>query len=130
MVPREVYNRYLGNPNAYNLYMTSNSVDDLKSGVVTYLRDLEVMRAQGDRTKLHQIESMNDEELLRKWLWIGGLGGGLVCFVVLPIIFKLAGMIVPYLFMEILWTVLRLAMGISLVLLGLAIYVTVKHKQS
>jgi hypothetical protein len=104
----------------------SGTIQEYKEMVVSYLRDLEYSQSQGNVAKQRQVEETEDNALLRKWFWIGGIAGGILCFAVLPFVFNLMGMIIPHLLMQLLWIPLSGLQGIVGIILILAIVLTVK----
>ncbi len=93
------------------------------------LRHLELKQAGRDEAKVEQLKLSSDDDVLSRWLWKIVIVGGLLCFLVLPFVFAILGTIISILIIEILWTILRLAMGLVLILLIMAIYVTVNKSK-
>lgn len=108
--------------------MASNTLEEYKSLVANYLRQLEYDRCIGDELRLERLENSSDEDLLRKWLWLGAICGSLLCFLVLPTIAGFLARFIPFLLMEILWTVIKAGMGLVVLMAGLAIYFTVNRQ--
>jgi hypothetical protein len=108
--------------------MQSNSLEEYKDMVVTYLRTLEAKSSAGDAYKLERLENISDADLLRKWLWLGTICGSLLFFLALPVIASLLAKILPFLLMEILWTFVKAGMGLVVIMGGLSIYLTIPHE--
>jgi hypothetical protein len=104
----------------------SGTIQEYKNLVVNYLRDMEYDHAQGDVNKQRQLEQTKDDDLLRKWFWIGGAAGALICYIALPFVLNLLGMIIPHLIMQLLWIPLNALQGIVAIILLLAIFMTVR----
>jgi len=109
--------------------MTSSSLNEYKEFVTSYLREWEIQNCKGDQQKLERLDEVSDDDLLRKWLWIGSIIGSLVFFLALPFLCNILARFIPYLLMEILWTVLKAGMGLVVIIFGLAIYLTVYKSQ-
>lgn len=104
-------------------------IQEYKELVVSCLRHLELKQAGQDAAKVEQLKLSSDDDVLSRWLWKIVIVGGLLCFLVLPFVFAILGTIISILIVEILWTILRLAMGLVLILLIMAIYVTVNKSK-
>ena len=104
----------------------TNSLQEYKELVVNYLRDMESMQAQGDYGRLRQLDETSDEDLLRKWFWLGSLGGGVACGV-LTFLFRFLDEWIPFIVMQILWIALQGLWGVVAILFVLAIIVTVRR---
>jgi hypothetical protein len=109
--------------------MTSNTLQEYKTLVVGYLRRKEMERCRGDINALERLESTSDEDLLRKWLWLGTIGGSLLCFLLLPAVAGFLARFIPYILMEMLWTAVKAGMGLVVIMAALAIYFTVNCRQ-
>ncbi len=104
-------------------------IQEYKELVVSCLRHLELKQAGRDEAKIEQVKLSGDDDILSRWLWKIVIIGGLLCFLVLPFVFAILGTIISILIVEVLWIVLRLAMGLILILLALAIYVTINKSK-
>jgi hypothetical protein len=92
----------------------SGTIQEYKELLVNYLRDVEPS------------SNMEDDQLLRKWFWLGAIGGGIAFFLVVPWLFGYVGMLLPYMIMQLLWLPVRLLQGLSVICLVLAIVTTVR----
>ena len=106
------------------------SLEGYKQLVVDLLRDIETRGAGADKHKLDQLKYVSDDDLLRKWLWLGSIVGGIAFFVVGPFLCGLLARMLPFFIMPILWTVLKLGMGMVIITLVIAIYLTVRKSAS
>lgn len=104
----------------------ADSLNDYKNFVVAHLRELEISRAANDPQKMKYLADVSDDELLKKWLWIVAIVGGIACFVVMPFMFSIMFFVIPVFIMEFVRTIMHLAMGMVLIFFCLAIYITVK----
>ena len=109
---------------------SGNSLDEYKALVVGFLRDVETRGAANDRHKLDQLKHVSDDDLLRKWLWLGSIVGGIAFFMVGPFLMGLLARFLPFFIMPILWTVMKLGMGMVVIMSVLAVYLTVKRTAS
>jgi hypothetical protein len=102
----------------------NNLFQDSKALVTSMLRSLEMKRAGSDTQKIKELSELSDDETLRKWLWTASVIGAPVCFIALPILMLLLGVIFSSLVMNVLWFVTKLAMGFVLLLFAGAAYLT------
>jgi len=107
-----------------------NSLEEYKQLVVGLLRDIERRGAGADKHKLDQLKYVSDDDLLRKWLWLGSIVGGIVFFLAGPFLGGLLARMLPFFIMPILWTVIKMGMGMVVITLGLAIYFTLRKSAS
>lgn len=105
-------------------------IEEYKALVASFLRNREMHRAGGNEQKREQIQALSDDDLVNKWLWIGSIAGGFLCFFVLPFLFFMLDKVIPHWLMEPLWIVLKLAMGIVLIMLCLAICMTTRKSNN
>ncbi|MBI4534367.1 MAG: hypothetical protein HY711_10525 [Candidatus Melainabacteria bacterium] len=101
-----------------------NEYKDLLSGLC---RRLEVKCARGDQRRLERLDEMSDDELMRKWLWVSSIVGALIFYLGLPFLLSLLAQFIPSLLMQLLWSVLKLGMGMVIVIFALAVYFTIKR---
>lgn len=107
-----------------------SSLEEYKALVVGFLRDIEARGAAGDRRKLEELKLASDDDLLRKWLWLASIVGGIAFFMAGPFLLGLLAHFLPFFIMPILWTVVKLGMGMVVITSVLAIYLTVKKSPS
>jgi hypothetical protein len=101
----------------------NNLFQDSKAFVSSMLRALEIKRAGGDADKLREIGELSDDETLRKWLWTVAVIGAPTCFLGVPVLLCLLGIVIPNL-MTVLWFVAKVLMGLVLVVFAIAAYLT------
>lgn len=104
----------------------SNTLLEYKAMVANYLRDTEMERARGDTVRLNQIDNMSDDDLLRKWAWLGSIVGGIVFFVALPFALMILDRLIPLIILELIHFLLKMGMGLVIILFGFAVYFTVR----
>lgn len=103
--------------------MASNSLEEYKIFVANYLRDFEYNRSASDPTKRKELEQTSDDDLMRKWLWIGTIVGSMAC-VATWLVFNFLGGFIPFILMQLLWTMLKAGMGLVVIIGGLTAYFT------
>lgn len=84
--------------------------------------------AGGDADKLREIGELSDDETLRKWLWSATIIGAPACFIGLPLVLGLLGLIFSSLVMQVLWFMAKASMAVVLILFGLAVYLTWRNQ--
>jgi hypothetical protein len=104
----------------------SDSLKDYKNFVVAHLRELEIARAANDPQKMKYLADISDDELLKKWLWLFAIVGGIVCFLIMPFMFSIIYFAIPPYIMYFVRAIMNLAMGLVLISFCAAIYLTVK----
>lgn len=107
----------------------SDSIKEYKNFVVAHLRELEISKAANDPQKMKQLADIPDDELLKKWLWLFSIVGGVFCFLILPLAFSMLALVVPIFVLEFFRTIMHFAMGMVLIFFCLAIYLTVKKSE-
>ncbi len=105
----------------------ADTLREYKNLIVAYLRDFESSRAAGDPEKLRRLSETPDDLLLKKWLWTGTIIGTIGCFGILwPVAALILAPFVTSFIMQPLWMLIELAMGMTLIVFGAALYVTFK----
>ncbi len=101
------------------------SIDKYLKEVAGRLRQAEAERARGDLARLEELEHTSDMTLVKKWGWISVIVGAAFSFVVLPFIVGIAQHYVPDWIGTLLWSVIKVSMGMTLLMLGVTIYFTI-----
>ena len=104
----------------------TSTLQEYKVLVANYLRTMEIERARGDRSRLGYIDGLSDDDLMRKWLWMGSIVGGLAFFIVLPFVFGLINRFIPLIILDFIFWLLKLGMGMVVIIFAFAIYFTVR----
>lgn len=105
----------------------SDTLRDYKNLIVAYLRDFESSRMAGNPEKLRRLAETPDDLLLKKWLWIGSIVGAIGCFGILwPLAALVLAPFVTSFIMEPLWMLIKFAMGVTIIIFFLAVFVTVR----
>ena len=102
----------------------NNLFQDSKAFVSSMLRSLEMKRAGGDADKLKEIGELSDDETLRKWLWTVAVLGAPTCFIAVPVLLCLLGIVFTSLVMNALWFFAKVAMGLEILVFACAAYLT------
>lgn len=84
-----------------------------------------MQRAGRDEKKVEEISATSDDDLLKRWLWKFSLIGAPICFFILPIVMSFVGALISVIITEVLWLVVKAAMGVVLLALIFAIVMTV-----
>ncbi len=108
--------------------MTRRTLKEYRSDLVTRLRAYELKRAGSDDEAIHALSQMSDGLLLRKWLWIGTVTGGLASFIVMPMIMSVISAFMPQVIIDVLWFLLKTVMALLLAVFILLVYVTVRSE--
>lgn len=101
------------------------SLDEYLKEVVKVLRQKEAEMARGNIAKLEDLEQTTDATLLRKWGWISTLLGAGFSFLILPFSIGILQTFVPEWASLLLWSIAKVSMAMSLLMLGASIYFTV-----
>lgn len=111
--------------------MAKNSaLTELRGLVCAWLRYIETKQAANNDQKLRQLATIDDNELLKKWLWIVCFIGGPISFIASPLLLGLLHPLLPALVTNILWIVVRTTMAITLILFILAVFLTIRESSS
>jgi hypothetical protein len=92
------------------------------------IRKSEVSRAQGDKERLSEIESVSDDYLLKRWLWTFAIVGGPITFIAIPVLLSGLGSVMPHAIMSYLWTLSKGAMAIIFVMFLVAVFTSQSKK--
>ncbi len=107
--------------------MKTSSLLACKHFAAEWIRAFEIKRAGGNIQRLDEIADFNDDEVLRRGLWMISIVGGPVVYLVCPLILSI---VQTFLWMQVtvfLWTLLKVSMGLIFVIFLLAIYFTFLH---
>ncbi|MBU6452156.1 MAG: hypothetical protein KGS72_10285 [Cyanobacteria bacterium REEB67] len=85
------------------------------------IRKSELRSAQGDKSRLAEIEASTDEYLVRRWLWTYSIVGGPVTFIAIPVLLSGLAQVAPSNVMNTLWFLSRGAMAIIFILFLVAV---------
>lgn len=100
------------------------SFPECKHFAAEWVRAFEIKRAGGNIQRLDEIADYNDDEVLRRGLWMISIVGGPVVYLVLPFILSIVQTFVWSTLSQILWVLLKIAMGFIFVVFLLAVYFT------
>lgn len=101
------------------------SLDNYLKEVAGRLRQAEAERARGDLARLEELEHTSDMTLVKKWGWISVIVGAGFCFVLFPFVVGILQHYVPDWVGTFLWSVIKVSMGMTLLMLGVTIYFTI-----
>lgn len=104
--------------------LDSTLLQDSKAFFSSLIRSLEMKKAGGDADRLKEIGDLSDDETLRKWLWAATIVGAPACFIGLPILMLLLGIIFSPLVMKVFWFFTKVAMACVLAIFASAAYLT------
>lgn len=93
--------------------------------VATRLRQHEAERIRGDLALLEELEHTTDMTLLRKWGWISSIIGAIGSFVAFPLLLGVIQHFLPEWLGNTLWTIAKVAMGLSLLMFAASVYFTI-----
>lgn len=93
---------------------------------MTRLRAYELKRAGTDEEAVQALAQTPDGLLLRKWLWVATVTGGLASFIVMPLILSVLSAFLPAVVSDVLWFLLKSVMAVLLTVFVLLVYVTVR----
>ncbi len=107
--------------------MKTSSLLECKHFAAEWIRAFEIKRAGGNIQRLDEIADFNDDEVLRRGLWMVSIVGGPVVYLVCPFILSIVQTFLWLQLTVILWTLLKVAMGLIFAIFLLAIYFTFLH---
>jgi hypothetical protein len=102
----------------------SNLFKDSKAFLSSRIRALEINNAGSNEDRLKEIGQQSDEATLRKWFWKATIVGAPVCFIGVPLLLSMLGLLLSGFVMQFLWFVTKLAMAVVIALYALAAYLT------
>lgn len=106
--------------------MQRKTLREYRNELVMRLRAYELKRAGTDEEAVHALAQTPDGFLLRKWLWIATVTGGLASFIVMPLVLSFLAAFLPPVLNEFLWLVLKAVMAVFLIVFVFLVYVTVR----
>ncbi len=104
--------------------MKSTSLLECKHFAAEWVRAFEIKRAGGNLQRLDEIADFNDDEVLRRALWMISIVGGPVVYLVCPFVLSILQTFIWAQLSGVLWTLLKVAMGLIFAIFLLAIYFT------
>jgi hypothetical protein len=102
-----------------------NALEEFKGLLTAWLRHFETNRAADDQ-KRQEIATIDDDRLLKKWLWIVCLVGAPAVFIVSPLLLGFLQSILPAAIVGFLWFAVKVMMASVLILFVLAALFTIK----
>lgn len=105
------------------------SFDKYIKEVASKLRRYEAERIRGDLARLEELEHTTDLTLVRKWGWVSAIVGAGFSFILLPFITGIVQHYVPDWVGTLLWSIVKVSMGMTLLMLGVTIYFTIAHTE-
>lgn len=108
--------------------MKGLSLLECKHFAAEWLRAFEIKRAGGNIQRLDEIADFNDDEVLRRGLWMISIVGGPVVYLVMPFILSIVQTFMWAPITHVLWILLKCAMGFVFVVFFLAVYFTFLHQ--
>jgi hypothetical protein len=91
------------------------------------IRSKEADMCRGDLSRLEQLDSTTDDYLLKKWSWISAITGAASSFLAAPFLLSIFVPLLPELVGQLLWAVVKVCMGLSLLMFCAAIYFTISR---
>lgn len=88
------------------------------------IRQHEANQARGQLERLDQLQATSDQYLLLKWSWLFTICGSLISFIILPVVASFTHIFRSELLFQLAWTLTKICMGISLLMLLIAIKFT------
>lgn len=107
--------------------MKGTSLAECKHFAAEWLRAFEIKRAGANVQRLDEIADYNDDEVLRRGLWMTSIVGGPVIYLVCPFILSIVQTFLWAPVTAFLWMLLKVGMGLIFVIFGLAVYFTFLH---
>lgn len=89
-----------------------------------YLRGKEANALRGQPERLHELELVTDNDLLRKYSWRVAIIAAGVSFFAAPLVASVLRLILPEVLTHVVWFLVKVAMAAACVMLGLAAYYT------
>lgn len=97
---------------------------ECKHFAAEWLRAFERKRAGGNIQRLDEMADFNDDEVLRRGLWMISIVGGPIVYLLLPFLLSIVQTFLWVQLTAVLWTLLKIAMGCIIVVFMLAVYFT------
>lgn len=100
------------------------NLPECKHFAAEWLRAFEIKRAGGNMQRLDEIADYNDDEVLRRGLWMASIVGGPVVYLVIPFVLSIVQTFLPPALTAFLWTFLKVLMALVFATFLLAVYFT------
>lgn len=104
--------------------MKGKALLECKHFAAEWLRAFEIKRAGGNIQRLDELADFNDDEVLRRGLWMISIVGGPVVYLLLPFVLSILQTFIWAQLTIVLWTLLKIAMGLIFAIFALAVYFT------
>ncbi|PZM80725.1 MAG: hypothetical protein DKT66_15865 [Candidatus Melainabacteria bacterium] len=104
--------------------MKGKALLECKHFAAEWLRAFEIKRAGGNIQRLDELADFNDDEVLRRGLWMISIVGGPVVYLLLPFVLSILQTFIWAQLTIVLWTLLKIAMGLIFATFALAVYFT------
>lgn len=101
-----------------------NTFDNYSTQLAAYLRQREANTMRGEPERLRGLEMTTDLDLLKKYSWTVAIVAAVVSFFALPLLAAVLRPLFPQILSQIFWALIRISMGLSCALFGLAAYFT------
>jgi len=99
-------------------------LSECKHFAAEWLRAFEIKRAGGNIQRLDEIADYNDDEVLRRGLWMASIVGGPVVYLLVPFLLSFVQTFLPAPLPAILWTLLKVLMALVFAIFMAAVYFT------
>jgi hypothetical protein len=106
---------------------TAELIKQYQTKVTAFLRAQDLKRAQGDENQVRLIQSMTDQDVLRRWMWVISVIGGPVCFIVFPLAVEVLTPFLPLAILSSIWVLVKIMMACMLAFFGAAVLFTVNQ---
>lgn len=100
------------------------NLPECKHFAAEWLRAFEIKRAGGNLQRLDEIADYNDDEVLRRALWMASIVGGPVVYLVMPFALSFVQTLLPAELTVVLWTLLKGLMALIFAIFMMAVYFT------
>jgi uncharacterized membrane protein (DUF485 family) len=100
------------------------NLPECKHFAAEWLRAFEIRRAGGNLQRLDEIADYNDDEVLRRALWMASIVGGPVVYLVMPFALSFVQTLLPAQLTVVLWTLLKGLMALIFAIFMMAVYFT------
>jgi hypothetical protein len=105
-------------------------IEEYQTLIAGFLRSCDIKRAKGNETQIREFQAMNDQDVMRRWMWVISIIGGPLCFLVTPLIISILSAFVPLPILSVFWVLAKVMMGMIFILFALAIYFTVNQTRT
>lgn len=94
------------------------------------IRQHEAHKARGKPDLLDQLQATSDQYLLLKWSWLFTICGIIISFAILPVLASFIHIFRSELLSQLVWILTKICMGISLLILFLAIALSLSKQNN